>query len=118
MMEMNNSEVRNRVASCEAGSQVCGADFISLLHTHIKRKLQVLWHLDAHPLDQLLQYGEHAVFDVKVDGARYEMPEHAPRARLGAQSVGLLASAQHLAHGVVVGYHALKQTIARILSEY
>ena len=102
MMEMNNSKVHNRVTLCEAGPQMCGADFISLLHTCVQGELQLFRQLDAHPPHQLLHDGEHAVLDVEVNGVRQEMLEHTPWARLGTQDVGLSASVQHIAQCVVV----------------
>ncbi len=73
MMEMNNSKVHHRVTLCEAGSQMCGADFISLPHTCIQGELQLCWKCDAHAPDQLLNDREHAVLYVKVNSVRQKM---------------------------------------------
>jgi hypothetical protein len=73
MMEMNNSKVHNRVTLREVGSQMRGADFISLPHTCIQGELQLGWKCDAHALDQLVNDREHTVLYVKIKGVPQKM---------------------------------------------
>jgi hypothetical protein len=70
MTEMNNSKVHSRVTLCEVGSQMCGADLVSLPRTCIQGELQLSWKRDVHATDQLLDDREHTVLDIKIEGVR------------------------------------------------